>query len=123
MLVLNDPKHIPERIVKRSDQYPFADVLQLLVSRRTEVDQPLPLGARIFDAPVGNSRFGTLQPGTLEWHDSKLEATDVEADVERFIEVRLHAGDLDIPLARGCEVCCGVLGGAQSQESGIAHCC
>src|SRR5690606_18962691 len=116
--VLDDPKHIPERIMQRSDQDPFTDVLQFLVSRRAQVNEPLPFGAGIVDTPVRNSCFGALQSRTLERDDAQLEATDVEPDVERLIEIWLHAGDPDVPLARGGEVCGGILGSTQSQETG-----
>src|SRR5690606_41084714 len=109
--------------LQRSPPDPSTAVTPSPRSRPTQASEPLPFGARIVAPPVRHSCFGALQSRTLERDDAQLEATDVAPDVERLIEIWLHAGDPDVPLARGGEVCGGILGSTQSHETGIAHCC
>src|SRR5438067_3035774 len=98
MWILDEPDQIPERIGDRRDLDPFADVLdrrrECCASARELLDR---LGS-VRNAPVGHNPARSGFDAFRVRVESKLVTADVEADIERFIEIGLDAEGAAVPL-------------------------
>jgi hypothetical protein len=95
--VLDHAERVAERIEHRRRLDAVADVLHGIAQRRAEAREPLDGLADVRDAPVRERAVGT---GLAVGQEPELEAADLEADVERLVEVRRLAAYQALPFAR-----------------------
>lgn len=99
MRVLDDPDDVAEGVFDRRDEDSAAHIRDRLALLRAEFREACERGARVGDAPVGDDAVaGDRARGVGV--EAEFVAADVEADVERLVEVRPGAEQRGVPLLR-----------------------
>ena len=96
MWILDDAQNVAEGIEHRRDFNILADILNVAVPGRAEFQQSIQGSLRIRDSPVHLHASGTGRTCSVRVQ-AEFEATDIEADIERLIEVRLNAEHGSVP--------------------------
>src|SRR5882762_6249308 len=96
--VFDEPDQISKRIGDRRNPYPLADILNGRLEGRSRANKVLDRFLDIRDTPKRH-RASRARPDSLAIRiQTELEATNVEPNVERLIEVWLDAEGRAVPL-------------------------
>ena len=99
MRVLDDPEDITPRVLHRRHDDPAPDFAGLRVLLRAECKDPFVSGRGVLHAPVRDDATGSCHPLGVGV-EPELVAPDVEADVERLVEVGSEAQYPRVPYLR-----------------------
>src|SRR6267378_3309036 len=116
MRVLDEPHQISKRIGDRRDPNSLADILNGRLEGRALANKVLDRFFDVWDTPVCD-RAPRTRPDSFGIRiETELVATDVEANVERLIEVRLDPEGRAVPLLGALEIGNVVDHGAQAKS-------
>src|SRR4051812_43914995 len=111
MRVFDDTDHVAPRIEHVGHANTFSYILNVRSRTCAEFEQARERWLDVLDAPVGSLRRAF---GLTVRRQTELEAADVEADVERLVEIRREPQDLHVPELGRLDVGRVVDRGAQS---------
>ena len=97
MWILNDAQNVAEGIKHRRDLDALPDVLNVTVPGRAQFQQPIERGLCIHDSPIHFHAAHAVGRARNIGIQTQFEATNIEADIKRLIEVRLDAENSRIP--------------------------
>src|SRR5689334_24852529 len=104
MRVLNQPDDITERIRNCSNPNIATDILDVSDYSRTRFPEVSKSTFNIRNSPVRDATAWTHSRLRSIRIEPKLEAADVESNIERLIEIRLHTKCFCIPRFRAREI-------------------
>lgn len=113
--VLDDAEHVAERIANRCDSNAPAHVLGRLVQLGANPEQAVKRFLNVGHAPVSRRPTLARRPFTVRIQP-ELEATHVEANVERLVKVRRGPDGARVPLLRLRDVRYMIDDSAQTQH-------
>ena len=104
--VLDDAEHVPEGVGDMGDADTAAHLLDAATFGRPEFEEARVSVVRVLHAPVGDDALAAYRTGIagLPGLQPELEATDVEAGVERLVELGFLAKHNAVPLLRPVQV-------------------
>src|SRR5882672_567398 len=100
MRMLDDAEAVAEWILDRADDDAVADVMHGLDAGGPELQQAIEHLARVRHAP---ECLYAMSSGLPVRQEAEFEPADREADVERLVEIRLHAKYFAVPRLRARE--------------------